>query len=170
MNHYFSEQQNIEFKLKKIEVIIKNKRFKLYTSSGVFSKSKLDTGSKILIKNAIIKKNSYVLDLGCGIGVIGIIIKIIDPSLKILMTDINNRALELAKKNIKSYNINNEARKSNIFSNIPEKFDVILLNPPIKAGKSVCFKMIDESYLHLNKNGSLQIVVKTNNHKSLFLR
>jgi len=48
----------------------------------------------------------------------------------------------------------------NIFSKIPEKFDVILLNPPQTAGKKICFQMIEESKLHLNEKGTLQIVAR----------
>jgi 16S rRNA (guanine1207-N2)-methyltransferase len=79
------------------------------------------------------------------------------------MTDINERAVMISKKNIKLHSLEGiEARKSNVFSAINESFDTILLNPPQTAGKDVCFRMIQESFEHINKNGLLQIVARHN--------
>ena len=68
MEHYFSEKQSSEFKIKKIKVYAKNIEFELYSGSGVFSKDMLDAGSKLLIEKAKIKGN--VLDIGCGYGAV----------------------------------------------------------------------------------------------------
>ena len=53
-----------------------------------------------------------------------------------------------------------DARASDLFSGIPEKFDTILLNPPQSAGKKLCFQMIEKSKEHLNKEGLLQLVAR----------
>jgi 16S rRNA (guanine1207-N2)-methyltransferase len=71
-----------------------------------------------------------------------------------------NTAVFLARKNIELNKVNAEARESDIFSSIPEKFDTILLNPPQSAGKELCFRMIEESRQHLKKNGLLQLVAR----------
>jgi 16S rRNA (guanine1207-N2)-methyltransferase len=64
----------------------------------------------------------------------------------------------LTKKNAEVNNVEINALQSDIFSNIKENFDAILVNLPQHAGKDICFKMIEESYKHLNSNGSLQAV------------
>jgi 16S rRNA G1207 methylase RsmC len=163
MPHYFSEKQDSDINLKKIKIKINEREMELYTGAGIFSKDELDKGSRLLIENAEIKEKDAVLDLGCGYGVVGISIKKKYSSTKILMTDINERAVMIAAKNIKLHNLLGiEARKSDIFSNIPESFDAILLNPPQTAGREICFKMIEQSEKHLNPGGKLQIVARHN--------
>lgn len=132
------------------------------TSSGVFGKSKFDIGSRILVDSCIINGRN-VLDLGCGYGIIGIILAKRYPEVNFTLTDINERAVKLAKENIKKNNIANaKAFQSDGFEKIKDKFDVILLNPPQSAGKDVCKNLIKESKKHLNSNGTLQVVVRRN--------
>jgi 16S rRNA (guanine1207-N2)-methyltransferase len=163
MPHYFSEKQSSLPDIKKIKVRVKGIIFELYTASGIFSKDDLDKGTELLIESAIIREGSSVLDLGCGYGVVGISIKKSYPGTKILMTDINERAVMIAKKNIVLHKLKDiEARKSDIFSNISESFDTILLNPPQTAGRDICFKMIEDSKDHLNPGGTLHLVARHN--------
>ena len=161
MPHYYTKKQTSKLRLKKIRIKVKDIEYDIFSGSGVFSKDKLDLGSKILIENCLIKNNWGVLDLGCGTGVVGISIKKIYPSLKVLMIDINERAVELTKKNIELHNLKDvEVRKSNLFEKINEKFNTILVNPPQTAGKDVCFKMIEKSKKHLIEGGILQLVAR----------
>jgi len=160
MNHYFSEKQESEFKPKKIIEILNNKEYEFYTSAGVFSKKKIDYGTKVLIGNMQIKKDDKVLDLGCGIGIVGIVASEKTKNL-VILTDINKRAVKLAKLNSKGIR-NIKVKQGNMFEKIKEKFNVILLNPPQTAGKKICQEMIKQSKEHLEKKGSLQIVARHN--------
>lgn len=168
MEHYFSEKQSSEFKIKKIKVHAKNIEFELYSGSGVFSKDLLDAGSRLLIEKAMVK--GKVLDLGCGYGVVGIAVKKLNPMLDVTLSDINERAIELAKLNAKKHNLNIAVIKSDIFSNIDEKFDTILLNPPQTAGKEICFRMIKESSHHLKKYGFIELVARHNKGGSTYMK
>lgn len=159
MTHYYSKKQTSELNLKQFEVVLRGKSLKFYTGSGVFSKRKIDDGSYVLIENAIIKKNWDVLDLGCGYGAVGIAIAKSEKA-KVIFTDVNERAIHLTEKNIELNEINAEARTSDLFENITEKFNAIMLNPPQTAGKKLCFQMIEESKEHLKKNGLLQLVAR----------
>lgn len=160
MEHYFSETQSSNPILKKINIQLKNLYIELYSSRGIFSKNRIDRGTKLMIENAKIKGS--VLDLGCGFGVVGICIKKLYPKSKVTLTDINERAIELANINAKELNLDINVVKSNIFENMNEKFAVILLNPPQSAGKEICFKMIKESFSHLNKSGFFELVARHN--------
>ena len=102
------------------------------------------------------------MDLGCGYGIIGLVLLKSNPTLKLTFSDINERAIQLTKKNLKLHNLKAEAIQSDKFENIKEKYNTILLNPPQTAGKELCFKMIEESKEHLLDKGLLQIVARHN--------
>ena len=162
MEHYYSEQQKSLLNLKKIRQKIKGKEFVFYTSSGIFSKNKIDKGTIILAENMIVNKNSKVLDVGCGIGVLGIgAAKLFNAD--VAMSDINKRAVMLAKINAKLNNVKAEIYQGNLFEKIKNNdFDVILSNPPQTAGKKICFQLIEQSKKYLKNNGSLQLVARHN--------
>ncbi|MEK6916334.1 MAG: methyltransferase [Nanoarchaeota archaeon] len=160
MAHYYSEKQDSELNLREIEVRVKQKVFKMHTANGIFSKNRLDNGTKLLIEKAEIGEKNQVLDFGCGIGVVGIVVKSIYPETKVIMSDINERAVELSMKNVKKFNLDNQVIKSNLYDKIKTKFDTILVNPPQTAGKLVCFSIIEGAFSHLNKTGTLQLVAR----------
>lgn len=164
MDHYYSEKPTSKSDRKKMKTVIVNVDLNLMTDSGVFSKSKIDTGSEVLIKTA--KDTEFpagkILDLGCGYGVIGLILAKTFPSREIEMVDINERALSLSKDNAVLNEIKNvEIYQSNIFMNVEnKKFGGIISNPPIRAGKKVVHQILEESYDYLVDGGKLQIVIQ----------
>jgi 16S rRNA G1207 methylase RsmC len=162
MEHYYSEKQKSQLKVKKIAQKIKNINFEFYTASGIFSKDKVDRGTLILAENMVIDKNAKILDMGCGIGIFGIAAaKLFDADAT--MSDINKRAIMLAKKNTKLNNVKTEIFQGNLYEKIKDTdFDVILSNPPQTAGKELCFRLIEQSKNYLKKGGSLQLVARHN--------
>jgi len=163
MQHYYSERQESKLNLKKIKVRIKNNEFEFYTASGIFSRKKIDKGTLLLAEKMLLKNNDKVLDLGCGIGILGIVAAKLFPETEIVLTDINRRAYQLTNMNIDLNNAYNaEARQGNLFESVKEKFDAILVNPPQTAGKEICFKIITNSKKYLNEKGTLQLVARHN--------
>ena len=162
MEHYYSEEPTSELKIKKISQNINGAKFEFYTASGVFSKDKVDTGTLALAENMIIEKNSKVLDVGCGIGVLGIVAaKFFNAS--VVMADINKRAVNLAKKNAELNNVKAEIYQGNLYEKIKDKdFDAVVSNPPNTAGKELCFQLMEESKNYLKQSRSLQIVARHN--------
>lgn len=146
-----------------ISVYLRGRYFKFLSSSGVFSKGHIDTGTRVLVENMVLPERGYVLDLGCGYGVIGIVAAALNPNLHVIMVDINERAVWLAKKNIKLNGITNaEVRHGNLYE--PVKgilFDCILSNPPISAGMDVVETIITEAPKHMRDGATIQIVVKS---------
>jgi len=102
-----------------------------------------------------------VLDLCAGYGPIGIAVKKIFPDTQVFLTDINKRAVNLAKKNSKLNKTKVTIKSGDLYEPYSdEKFDVILVNPPIAAGRKICYKIIEEAITHLNKEGTLQLVAR----------
>ncbi|MEM2121203.1 MAG: methyltransferase [Candidatus Woesearchaeota archaeon] len=162
MTHYYSEKQDSEFKPKIITDTIRGIKFNFYTASGVFSKDRIDKGTRALIENCIVQDGWKVLDLGCGYGVIGIVIKKLFPKTEVFLSDINERAIKLSEMNAKLNNVDVKIIKSFLFDNIKELFDTIIVNPPQAAGLEICYKIIDQSYEHLKREGILQLVARHN--------
>ncbi len=162
MEHYYSAKQKSPLNIKKIRQKIRNADFELYTSSGIFSKERIDKGTLVLAENMQIAKNSDVLDIGCGIGILGIAAaKLFDANG--MMIDINKRAVMLAKKNIKLNNVEADVLQGNLYDKIKKNyFDAVLSNPPQTAGKKICFQLIEESKNHLKNGGTLQLVARHN--------
>ncbi len=162
MEHYFSKYPKSELKIKLIKEILRKKEIKFYTASGLFSADKVDKGTKLLINKSLIKDNDKILDLGCGCGVVGIALKIAFPEIKVVFSDINERAVKITNINLKLHKLKAEVIQSDSFERIKEMFNSIFLNPPQSAGKKLCFKLIEDSKKHLEKNGTLQIVARHN--------
>ncbi len=146
-----------------ISCFMRGRNYRFVTDASTFSRAKVDSGTRLLIDCIRISQSDVVLDLGCGYGPIGIVAANLAAKGKCYMVDINMRAVELAKKNIKLNNVKNaEARLSDGFERLDElTFDEILTNPPISAGRKVVASFIEGSYAHLNPNGCFYLVART---------
>ena len=103
MSQYFEENNELKNEQKELKIVFKDKTYKIYTNNGVFSKDKLDYGTRLLLETITTKNlEGNILDLGCGYGIIGLIIATTYPQTTVDMTDITNRALELARQNTKN--------------------------------------------------------------------
>lgn len=160
--HYFSNKQTCKRKEYKFRANLFGVELDFITASGIFSPRRVDLGSLALTAYMQLVKGSNVLDFGCGYGVLGIAAAKFCPSCRVTMVDINERAVGCAKENITLNNVKNAiARQSFMFSSLKgEVFDTILLNPPISAGMDTCLEMIQKSFEHLRKGGTLQLVAK----------
>lgn len=161
MSQYFDNDKNIKSERKLIKFNFNNKEFSIYSDNGVFSKDRLDYGSRVLLENIDIDKlYGNVLDLGCGIGVVGIIVGSINKDICIDMVDINERAIDLTRNNLILNKISANVFVSDIYSNINKRYDFIISNPPIRAGKDVIRKFLLGSYDYLEDDGSLYFVMR----------
>lgn len=160
MGQYF-DNEKLKSNMVKTEPFVLGNKFIFYTDNGVFSKDGLDFGSRFLLETIPLEEiGGKVLDMGCGYGVFGIILNKI-TSCVVDMVDVNLRALHLCDINIKANHCSNiKAFESNVYENINEKYDVIVTNPPIRAGKKVVYEMIFGAKEHLNDNGKLYIVIR----------
>lgn len=133
------------------------------TDQGVFSKEEVDFGSRTLVESFKEPEiEGEVLDLGCGYGPIGLSIAKDFPDRYVVLVDINERAVNLAKENANQNNIENvEVVESDRLRLIRDKrFASILTNPPVRAGKKIVHAMLEESYEALLPKGELWVVLQ----------
>jgi len=160
MNHYYTKKNDdLKSNEKTIKVVIKDFNFSFITDHGVFSKAGLDFGSRLLIDSVLGLKHEKILDMGSGYGPIGIIYKKFNPSSQVTMVDVNDRALALAKRNAKLNNQEVEVKYSDVFSDVNDKYDLIITNPPIRAGKDIVYSIFEGAFEHLNDSGVLIFVI-----------
>lgn len=162
--HYFAEKPRAPSKLKRIKATLLGRDFIFETDKGVFAKDHVDLGTKRLIEKVQLPEEGNLLDLGCGYGPIGIAIAATHPKLKVWMIDINERAVNLAKRNAKLNKVKNVVvMKSDRFNALPKdlRFDAIVTNPPIHAGKQLLVKLIREAFDWLKDGGSFWFVART---------
>ena len=161
MSQYFDNDKNIKSEKRLIKFNFNNKEFSIYSDNGVFSKDRFDYGTRVLLNSVDIDKLfGNVLDLGCGLGVVGIILGTFNKGINIDMVDINERAIDLAKNNLVLNNIKANVFVSDIYSNIDNKYDFIITNPPIRAGKNVIRGFLLGSYDYLKDDGILYFVMR----------
>lgn len=160
---YFSKQPQSKSNPKIWQADIDKQTYAFTSDDGVFSKRTVDFGSRLLIEtyeDPDVKGD--ILDLGCGYGPIGISLARTYPDRSIVMVDINERAVSLAKKNAEMNDVENvEIIESDQFTAINNRsFAAILTNPPIRAGKEVIFNMYEESERALVTGGELWVVIQ----------
>ncbi|MFP3261068.1 MAG: methyltransferase [Sulfolobus sp.] len=130
---------------------------------GLFSKDKLDLGTRILLENLILPESGTVADVGCGYGPIGIFIALKNPNLKVYMLDVDKKAVYFSSRNVKRYKLDHRVFviRSDIFSALPKevKFNGIYSNPPLKAGKEFIIRLANESHERLEKGGIIELVI-----------
>lgn len=162
--HYYSTNPEAKHEFQEIETDLRGRKYKFLTDAGVFSRNRIDRGSELMIEAMEIKPGDKVLDMGCGYGPIGIVASDLTGSQgEVIMADINQRAVDLVKENYKRNIITNATVvQSDAFTNIADRdFDVILTNPPFRAGKKVVYPMMEAAYEHLKTGGALYTVCMT---------
>lgn len=163
MDHYFSPKPKGEHHLREIGYSFRGRQFRFLTDDQVFSKDHVDFGSSLLIETMRVKEEDHILDLGAGYGPIGIIAASMAPKGKVVMVEINERAVRLAEENLKMNGIiNGEVYQSDGTAALPDTFlfDVVVTNPPIRAGKQTVFRFYDEAYDVLREGGTLWVVIQ----------
>lgn len=161
MSHYFINDNNLKSEKRKLYYSYNNVSFEFFSDNGVFSKNEIDEGSAILLENYLKSdKKGKTLDVGAGVGFLGIVISKLND-VDVDMLEINERAVLLCEENIKLNKSEKcKAYESNLYEKANGKYDVIISNPPIRAGKKVVFEIIDRAYDYLNEYGELWIVIR----------
>ncbi len=160
-NQYFENNDKLSSEIKEITYYFKGSEIYFFADNGVFSKSGIDFGSNLLLKSIDLTHAKSVLDVGCGYGTIGVTLAKINKEVFVTMVDVNLRAIGLCELAIEKNKLTNaKVFESNVYENVNGKYDIVVSNPPIRAGKSVVHSILLGSYEHLNEGGSMWCVIQ----------
>ena len=160
MDRYYSKDPTSKSEERILEYELSGNKFRFISDNGIFSKNHVDFATDFLIRTIYSEVKGDILDVGCGYGVIGITLSRNKNVSNVTMLDINHRALELANRNAKANKANNlKVIESDGFENINNSYDTIITNPPIRAGKSVIYKIYEDAKKHLKAGGILFLVI-----------
>ncbi|MGE7092810.1 class I SAM-dependent methyltransferase [Lysinibacillus sp. NPDC048646] len=163
-DHYYTSKPQTESKPRHWTFKLLGHTFSFETDAGVFSKSEVDFGSRVLIDTFEMPEiDGAVFDVGCGYGPIGLSIAKANPERTIFMMDINERAVALSQKNAQVNGVQNvRIFVSDGLSMVDNdaKAAAILTNPPIRAGKDTIFRFYDGAYDKLVTSGELWVVIQ----------
>lgn len=162
-DHYYSEKPTVKSDRYKITETILGKVYEFFVDRGVFSKGGLDFGTRLLLESIDLSStDGPVADVGCGWGAIGIVLADEYSNRKIVMVDINERAVELSHVNAQKNGVENvQIFQNDLLSGFEENgFSVIVTNPPIRAGKKVVFQLYEQASETLIPGGEIWVVIQ----------
>jgi 16S rRNA (guanine1207-N2)-methyltransferase len=156
---------------RELPVAVHGEEVPLVTLPGVFAADRLDPGTQMLLDalpGALPDQfpdrlTGSVLDVGCGMGVIGITASRLGAE-RVDMVDASLLAVAAARKNVARLGVAGACvLASDVYDAVPgERYDLIVSNPPFHRGKAidlaVADRLIREAPAHLHPGGSLLIV------------
>jgi 16S rRNA G1207 methylase RsmC len=158
--HYFSSDPHADAKQHTVAFSVGQREFRLAAAPGVFSASRLDPGTAVLLRKAPLPTgDGTYLDLGCGWGPVSVALASFSSG-TVHAVDVNSRALELVAANAKRLDLGDRILPSTP-DDIPEglEFDEIWSNPPIRVGKEALHELLAAWLPRLRPDGTAWLVV-----------
>ena len=164
-DHYYTKNPSIQSDEATWTFPLLGKNFQFTSDAGVFSKNTVDFGSRLLIDSFSypVTVTGPILDVGCGYGPIGLALAAANPDITVEMVDVNERSMQLAKRNAEVNQVKNmKIYSSSIYDNVEgsNRFAAIVTNPPIRAGKETVHAILTQAYEYLMPGGTLTAVIQ----------
>lgn len=162
MSHYFTND-DAPLVTRPITARIFGQELELTTATGVFSGSRLDLGTSVLLRTVEPPESGHLLDLGCGYGPIAVGLAAASPGVVVDAVDVNERALTLTRLNAERLGVSDRVRAA-----LPDDidadtvYDEIWSNPPIRIGKQALHDLLLRWLPRLRPAGTAYLVVSKN--------
>ncbi|HEU5300345.1 MAG TPA: methyltransferase [bacterium] len=163
MEQYFARRPGAPSRPRTVQARLRGKVWTFVTDRGVFAGAGIDPGTRALIEAMRIEPADQILDLGCGYGPIGLIAAHLASNGRAVLVDVNERAVALASENARRHHLTNvEVLAGDGTAPVRGRtFDAVVTNPPIRAGKAVLRRLLDEIGGVLRPGGRLYLVART---------
>lgn len=159
-DHYYTQSPQSESDPRFVEFAYRGKTLRFQTDAGTFSRDRVDPGSELLLL-ALGEIEGQIADVGCGWGAMGLSLALANPQAHVTLIDINQRAVELTKSNAQANKIDNvTVCAGDGLREIDRQFDVIITNPPIRAGKDVIYGIFAQAAQKLCGGGEFYAVIR----------
>jgi 16S rRNA (guanine1207-N2)-methyltransferase len=158
-DHYFSAEPAAPARPIEVEFSLRGRGYRLVSASGVFSATRLDPGTAVLLRKAPASDaatTGALLDLGCGYGPIACVLATEAPAADVYAVDVNARARELAAANAERLGL-----RIHVAADIAEevRFAQIWSNPPTHVGKAGLHALLDRWLPRLTSDGVAWLVI-----------
>ena len=162
-DYYFSSEPKSKERFGLVRTALCGKSFEFLTASSVFSKRRVDPGTRLLIESMVLPKTGCIFDIGCGYGAVGIVAARLNPNLSVVMSDVNVRAVRLAKKNLALNKISNaEVRYGYLYEPVEGlMFNCVLSNPPVSAGMETVRAIVKDAAKVMADKATFQLVIRS---------
>jgi len=163
MTQYFAQQPAVPSRRREVDARLRGRSWTFLTDAGVFAREGVDPGTRLLIEAMRIDAGDRVLDLGCGYGPIGLVAATLALRGQVVMVDVNERAVVLARENAARAGLDNvEVFQGDGTAPVRGRtFDVVAMNPPIRSGRDAVRRLLRESREALRPGGRFYLVVRT---------
>jgi 16S rRNA G1207 methylase RsmC len=161
LQHYFSAEPAIASRRRTLTVRLPDQSLVLQTDRGVFSVGGLDAGTEILLREAPPPPAAgAILDLGCGHGVIAVVLARRAPGARVIAVDVNRRALELTRVNAAANGAGNVevCQPDDVAGEL--RFAAVYSNPPVRVGRSQLQELLTMWCDRLEPDGHAYLVVQ----------
>ncbi len=132
--------------------------------SNLFSRDKLDVGTRFFLEHLPTGGFTRILDLGCANGVVGIKAKMLNPDSEIIFSDESAMAIESARTNFQNHFLAPaDYYWTNCFEGQPKDFlDLVLCNPPFHQGNTIgdfiAHQMFQDAFDSLKPGGLIRVI------------
>jgi 16S rRNA (guanine1207-N2)-methyltransferase len=160
---YFAAHPASELNLRTFHARLAGQVYELTTASGIFSPERVDAGTEVLLANTPAPPpGGNLLDLGCGWGPIALSLAIASPRATVWAVDVNERALDLVRRNARSLGLDNlnACTPDNVPTDVT--FLTIRSNPPIRVGKNELHGLLERWLPRLEPGSDAWLVVQRN--------
>lgn len=170
--YHFQAESRLAFELSQwwltYHLTIDNHDIEVKSLPGVFSQKGLDAGSELLLTALLDRQDivkGQVLDVGCGSGILSTVIGKLNPDVDLTLSDVSSAALASSNATLAANQLKGTVVASDVFSNLTDKYHLIISNPPFHDGKETSYTavntLIKEAKKHLKLNGYLCIVANS---------
>jgi len=130
---------------------------------GVFCHGRLDDGTRALLAALDVREARRILDLGCGVGVLGLIAALRCPQARVTLVDSHARAIECTLANAAAHGVQARCQafvSADPLGDLSPGFDLVLSNPPYYGSYRIAEMFLHTAAKVLAPGGRILLVTK----------